>query len=172
MRGFFPLIFILFYEILFIIFCYFVQPVCYFVPELLFFLLQERLLLSVLPQHVASEVKNDITMRDNDRQFHKIYIHHYEPVRWGTVPWRSLVRRGGGGGGGWGDCSKNTISAVCFFNDFRRYSGVDCRSRNILKLIVKEYFKWKSIKKKIKLHVITNISSLDRPSRINITSIL
>lgn len=98
MRGFFPLIFILFYEILFIIFCYFVQPVCYFVPELLFFLLQERLLLSVLPQHVASEVKNDITMRDNDRQFHKIYIHHYEPVRWGTVPWRSLVRRGGGGG--------------------------------------------------------------------------
>lgn len=78
----------------------------------------------------------------------------------------------GWGWGGWGDCSKNTISAVCFFNDFRRYSGVDCRSRNILKLIVKEYFKWKSIKKKIKLHVITNISSLDRPSRINITSIL
>lgn len=115
MRGFFPLIFILFYEILFIIFCYFVQPVCYFVPELLFFLLQERLLLSVLPQHVASEVKNDITMRDNDRQFHKIYIHHYEPVRWGTVPWRSLVRRGGGGGGAEGIVQK-TPSAPSVFS--------------------------------------------------------
>lgn len=114
MRGFFPLIFILFYEILFIIFCYFVQPVCYFVPELLFFLLQERLLLSVLPQHVASEVKNDITMRDNDRQFHKIYIHHYEPVRWGTVPWRSLVRRGGGGGAEW--IVKKTPSAPSVFS--------------------------------------------------------
>lgn len=34
----------------------------------------------MLPQHVASEVKDDITMRDNERQFHKIYIHHYEPV--------------------------------------------------------------------------------------------
>lgn len=51
----------------------------------IFFHLQERLLLSVLPQHVASEVKDDITMRDNERQFHKIYIHHYEPVRWGTL---------------------------------------------------------------------------------------
>lgn len=45
------------------------------------FFLQERLLLSVLPQHVASEVKNDITLSDSDRQFHKIYIRHYSPVR-------------------------------------------------------------------------------------------
>lgn len=83
MRGFFLLF-------LYYFFNYFVLPVCCFVPEFLFFpLLQERLLLSVLPQHVASEVKDDITMRDNERQFHKIYIHHYEPVRWGTpLNWR------------------------------------------------------------------------------------
>lgn len=67
-----------FYTIFFIILFYRCVVLCL---SFYFFHLQERLLLSVLPQHVASEVKDDITMRDNERQFHKIYIHHYEPVR-------------------------------------------------------------------------------------------
>ncbi|XP_061179996.1 adenylate cyclase type 1-like [Saccostrea echinata] len=40
----------------------------------------ERLLLSVLPRHIASEVKDDITISEDEQQFHKIYIKHYEPV--------------------------------------------------------------------------------------------
>jgi hypothetical protein len=43
--------------------------------------LQERLLLSVLPQHVAIEMKGDI-MSPVEGQFHKIYIQRHENVRW------------------------------------------------------------------------------------------
>ena len=39
----------------------------------------ERLLLSVLPQHVALEMKQDI-MSPVSGQFHKIYIHRHEQV--------------------------------------------------------------------------------------------
>lgn len=42
---------------------------------------QERLLLSVLPQHVAMEMKNDI-ISPVEGQFHKIYIQKHENVRW------------------------------------------------------------------------------------------
>lgn len=41
----------------------------------------ERLLLSVLPQHVAMEMKNDI-ISPVEGQFHKIYIQKHENVRW------------------------------------------------------------------------------------------
>lgn len=40
----------------------------------------ERLLLSVLPQHVAMEMKNDI-ISPVEGQFHKIYIQKHENVR-------------------------------------------------------------------------------------------
>lgn len=40
----------------------------------------ERLLLSVLPQHVAMEMKADI-MSPVEGQFHKIYIQRHENVR-------------------------------------------------------------------------------------------
>lgn len=43
--------------------------------------LQERLLLSVLPQHVAMEMKEDI-ISPVEGQFHKIYIQKHENVRW------------------------------------------------------------------------------------------
>jgi hypothetical protein len=42
---------------------------------------QERLLLSVLPRHVAMEMKADIAGKPVDTQFHKIYIQRYENVR-------------------------------------------------------------------------------------------
>ena len=45
-----------------------------------FFNAQERLLLSVLPQHVAVEMKQDI-MSPVEGQFHKIYIQRHENVR-------------------------------------------------------------------------------------------
>ena len=41
---------------------------------------QERLLLSVLPQHVALEMKQDI-ISPVSGQFHKIYIQRHESVR-------------------------------------------------------------------------------------------
>ena len=41
---------------------------------------QERLLLSVLPQHVAIQMKSDI-MSPVEGQFHKIYIQKHENVR-------------------------------------------------------------------------------------------
>ena len=41
---------------------------------------QEKLLLSVLPQHVAMEMKNDITS-PHQGMFHKIYIQSQECVR-------------------------------------------------------------------------------------------
>lgn len=45
---------------------------------------QERLLLSVLPRHVAMEMKADIASQPREEQFHKIYIQRYENVR--SVP--------------------------------------------------------------------------------------
>jgi hypothetical protein len=44
-------------------------------------LLQERLLLSVLPRHVAMEMKADIAGKPKDTMFHKIYIQRHENVR-------------------------------------------------------------------------------------------
>ncbi|XP_039764165.1 adenylate cyclase type 5-like isoform X2 [Pararge aegeria] len=41
---------------------------------------QERLLLSVLPRHVAMEMKADIAKEPRQEQFHKIYIQKYENV--------------------------------------------------------------------------------------------
>jgi len=56
---------------------------CLFLPRMLMFafVLQERLLLSVLPQHVAMEMKEDI-ISPVEGQFHKIYIQKHENVRW------------------------------------------------------------------------------------------
>ncbi|XP_055378499.1 uncharacterized protein LOC129610136 isoform X2 [Condylostylus longicornis] len=41
---------------------------------------QERLLLSVLPRHVAMEMKDDIAGQPREAQFHKIYIQRHENV--------------------------------------------------------------------------------------------
>lgn len=41
---------------------------------------QEQLLLSVLPRHVAMEMKNDIAGQPKEAQFHKIYIQRHENV--------------------------------------------------------------------------------------------
>ncbi|XP_049822325.1 adenylate cyclase type 6 [Aethina tumida] len=41
---------------------------------------QERLLLSVLPRHVAMEMKADIAGQPKEEQFHKIYIQRHENV--------------------------------------------------------------------------------------------
>lgn len=46
--------------------------------------LQERLLLSVLPRHVAMEMKADIAGKPQDTMFHKIYIQRHENVRFVT----------------------------------------------------------------------------------------
>lgn len=46
-----------------------------------FLFLQERLLLSVLPRHVAMEMKADIAGKPKDTMFHKIYIQRHENVR-------------------------------------------------------------------------------------------
>lgn len=48
---------------------------------LIFFPLQERLLLSVLPRHVAMEMKADINAKQEDMMFHKIYIQKHDNVR-------------------------------------------------------------------------------------------
>lgn len=45
------------------------------------FLSQERLLLSVLPRHVAMEMKADINAKKEDMMFHKIYIQKHDNVR-------------------------------------------------------------------------------------------
>ncbi len=50
----------------------------YFVPHAF---LQERLLLSVLPRHVAMEMKADINAKQEDMMFHKIYIQKHDNVR-------------------------------------------------------------------------------------------
>ena len=44
--------------------------------------MQERLLLSVLPQHVAMEMKEDINTKKEDMMFHKIYIQKHDNVRY------------------------------------------------------------------------------------------
>lgn len=54
-------------------------------------MLQERLLLSVLPRHVAMEMKDDIAGQPRDTQFHKIYIQRHENVRWVCVCVRECV---------------------------------------------------------------------------------
>ncbi|XP_037075089.1 adenylate cyclase type 5-like isoform X2 [Pollicipes pollicipes] len=41
---------------------------------------QERLLLSVLPRHVAMEMKSDIAEQQRDTMFHKIYIQRHDNV--------------------------------------------------------------------------------------------
>ncbi|XP_055297190.1 adenylate cyclase type 6 isoform X2 [Sitodiplosis mosellana] len=41
---------------------------------------QERLLLSVLPRHVAMEMKDDIAGKPQEAQFHKIYIQQHDNV--------------------------------------------------------------------------------------------
>ncbi|XP_033722730.1 adenylate cyclase type 6 isoform X4 [Tursiops truncatus] len=41
---------------------------------------QERLLLSVLPQHVAMEMKEDISAKKEDMMFHRIYIQKHDNV--------------------------------------------------------------------------------------------
>lgn len=46
-----------------------------------FFSSQERLLLSVLPRHVAMEMKADINAKKEDMMFHKIYIQKHDNVR-------------------------------------------------------------------------------------------
>lgn len=45
---------------------------------------QERLLLSVLPRHVAMEMKADINAKKEDMMFHKIYIQKHDNVRLGS----------------------------------------------------------------------------------------
>ena len=45
------------------------------------FVFQERLLLSVLPRHVAMEMKADINAKKEDMMFHKIYIQKHDNVR-------------------------------------------------------------------------------------------
>ncbi|KAJ2952682.1 hypothetical protein O0L34_g7022 [Tuta absoluta] len=52
----------------------------------------ERLLLSVLPQHVAMEMKNDI-ISPVEGQFHKIYIQKHEQVRNEVTPASRVTRR-------------------------------------------------------------------------------
>lgn len=47
----------------------------------LFTSFQERLLLSVLPRHVAMEMKADINAKQEDMMFHKIYIQKHDNVR-------------------------------------------------------------------------------------------
>lgn len=42
---------------------------------------QERLLLSVLPHHVAMEMQADISAKKEDMMFHKIYIQKHDNVR-------------------------------------------------------------------------------------------
>lgn len=46
---------------------------------------QERLLLSVLPRHVAMEMKADINAKKEDMMFHKIYIQKHDNVRWAML---------------------------------------------------------------------------------------
>ena len=50
-------------------------------PTFVCFVFQETLLLSVLPRHVAMEMKADIAGNAKDAMFHKIYIQRHENVR-------------------------------------------------------------------------------------------
>ncbi len=47
-------------------------------------------MLSVLPRHVAMEMKADIAGKPTDTQFHKIYIQKHENVRYGVRQRHSL----------------------------------------------------------------------------------
>ena len=47
---------------------------------------QERLLQSVLPQHIASEMKQDLKSPQHDGLFHKIYIQRHDSVRSVVIP--------------------------------------------------------------------------------------
>lgn len=47
--------------------------------------MQERLLLSVLPRHVAMEMKADINAKKEDMMFHKIYIQKHDNVRYANA---------------------------------------------------------------------------------------
>ena len=59
------------------------------------FCTQEKLLLSIMPRHVAMEMKNDLRMSQNkDRMFHKIYIQRHDSVRFGVMDYETW---GGGG---------------------------------------------------------------------------
>ena len=50
--------------------------------SLILFLFQERLLQSVLPQHLAAEMKKDFVSPEKyDTAFHKIYLQPHESVR-------------------------------------------------------------------------------------------
>ncbi|VDO14092.1 unnamed protein product [Haemonchus placei] len=42
---------------------------------------QEKILLSVLPKHIAYEVKDDMEGREKEQMFHKIYIRKHENIR-------------------------------------------------------------------------------------------
>lgn len=53
-----------------------IKAIFFFPPRL-----QERLLLSVLPRHVAMEMKADINAKQEDMMFHKIYIQKHDNVR-------------------------------------------------------------------------------------------
>jgi len=45
-------------------------------------IIQEKLLLSVMPRHVAMEMKNDLRMSHHKKgMFHKIYIQRHDCVR-------------------------------------------------------------------------------------------
>ncbi|CAL8343077.1 unnamed protein product [Boreogadus saida] len=55
---------------------------------------QERLLLSVLPRHVAMEMKADINAKQEDMMFHKIYIQKHDNVRYSRAPPPRRYRRG------------------------------------------------------------------------------
>ncbi|XP_039301150.1 adenylate cyclase type 5-like [Nilaparvata lugens] len=48
--------------------------------SVVFGFVKERLLLSVLPRHVAMEMKADIAGKPQDSMFHKIYIQKHENV--------------------------------------------------------------------------------------------
>ena len=51
---------------------------------------QERLVLSVLPRFVVLEMINDMANVEEQQlqpQFHRIYIHRYENVRWACRCW-------------------------------------------------------------------------------------
>lgn len=68
-------------------------------PVWAFFCSQERLLLSVLPRHVAMEMKADIAGKPQDTMFHKIYIQRHEHVRW-ILKYTTWCARGYTGGYG------------------------------------------------------------------------
>lgn len=65
-------------------FCFFFVYLytCFTCVRVISNLIQERLLLSVLPRHVAMEMKADINAKKEDMMFHKIYIQKHDNVRY------------------------------------------------------------------------------------------